>query len=184
MANRESFIDHDRHGRERFVIRTTSRRSSSRTRPSTRELLLAAEDRIMALEDGTVALEDLNQQLQNQFARAQANERRAKEECEQLLARLQGQAEATRRVQDKLEEEKSRSNALEQRLRLMRRTSHDETYRQRYEDALARVESRDEQLRLNEMRLESKTAIIVEQKQVIQELKEHLRRLGYRVVNG
>ena len=174
MANRDSYIDRDRYGRERLVIRTSPRPTSSRARLSTRELLNAAEER-------EAVLMIRNEQLETQLAWAQAHERRAKEECGQLAARLQTQAEATRELRDKLNAEKEKRAELETRVRLMQRTSG-EGYRQRYEALLADMENlraalrdRDETLRLNNMRLESKTQTIVE-------LKGHLRGLGYRVV--
>lgn len=174
MANRNGYIERDRHGRERLVIRTSRRRSSSRTRPSTRELLNEAEEQAEVLAVR-------NQQLESQLAWSQAHERRAKEECSQLAAQLQTQADATRRLQDRLKDEKDRREVSEERLRLMQRTSY-ESYRQRYEEVLVEVDhlrallrEREETIRVNDVRLASKTQTIVE-------LKEHLRSLGYRVV--
>lgn len=175
MANRNSYIERDRHGRERLVIRTSPRRSSSRTRLSTRELLNEAEER-------EEVLRIRNEQLESQLAWSQAHERRAKEDYSQLAAQLHTQADAIRRLQDKLKDEKDKSAALDERLRLMQRTSY-ESYRQRCDDLLVEVESlraalreRDEAIRLNGLRLESKTQMIIE-------LKGHLRSLGYRVVD-
>ena len=173
MANRDRYIERDRYGNERLVIRTSPRPSSSR-RMSTRELLNAAEER----EEVLIIR---NEQLVNQLAWAQAEERRAKEECGQLAARLQAQAEATRQIRDQLNDEKARTAALETRVRLMQRTSG-EGYRQRNEALAADMENmraalrdRDEALRLSNIRLDNKTQTIVD-------LKAHLMRLGYRVV--
>lgn len=174
MADRNAYIERDRHGRERLVITTSPRRSSSHTRLSTRELLNAAEER----EEVLIIR---NEQLENQLAWSQAHERRGKEECTQLAARLQAQIDATRRLQDRLKEEKDKVTDLEERIRLMQRTSY-EGYRQRYEELLvetdslrAAVRQRDELIRVNEVRLSAKTQTIIE-------LKGHLRSLGYRVV--
>jgi hypothetical protein len=175
MTDRNAYIERDRRGQERVVITTSPRRSStSRTRLSNRELLNAAEEReeVLIIRNG---------QLENQLAWAQAQEQRAKEECGQLVSRLQSQVDATRRLQDRLKEEKDKVADLEERMRLMQRTSY-ESYRQRYEDLLLEVDDlraalrqRDDVIRVSEVRLSNKTQTIVE-------LKAHLRSLGYRVV--
>jgi hypothetical protein len=183
MANRNGYIERDRHGRERVVF-TSNRRSSSRTRLSTRELLNAAEER----EEVLIAR---NQQLEAQLSWSQTNESRIQSglqnlvnehyACRNLRAQLQAQVDATRRLQDRLKEEKDKNGALGERIRLIQRSSY-ESYRQRYEETLGEVEilkiglrDRDELLRLNELRLEKKTQLIID-------LKQHLRDLGYRVV--
>lgn len=174
MANRNGYIERDRHGRERLIITSTQRRASSRSRLSTRELLNAAEER----EDVLIIR---NQQLESQLAWSQGHEQRAKSEYNQIVAQLQSQADATRRVQERLQEEKDKSTALEDRVRMMQRTSY-ESYRQRYEDLLLEVEdlraglrSKDEAIRLNGLKLEKRNQLILE-------LKGHLMRLGFRVV--
>lgn len=98
-----------------------------------------------------------------------------------MVSRLQSQVDATRRLQDRLKEEKDKVADLEERMRLMQRTSY-ESYRQRYEDLLLEVDDlraalrqRDDVIRVSEVRLSNKTQTIVE-------LKAHLRSLGYRVV--
>ena len=174
MADRNAFIERDRRGRERLVITTSSRRASSRTRLSTRELLNAAEER----EEVLIIR---NEQLENQLAWSQGHEQRAKEECSQLTARLQIQVDATRRLQDRLKEENDKVTDLEERIRLIQRTSY-ESYRQRCDDLLvevdglrAAVRQRDDIIHANEVRLANKTQEIID-------LKAHLRILGYRVV--
>lgn len=172
MTTRGGYVERDRHGRERLVV-TVSPRSSSRNRLSTRELI-AAEER-------EAVLTARNHHIETQLSWSQAAESRLQNQCDHLAAELKTQVDVTKQLQSLLNEEKDRSASLEGRLRLMQRNSHD-TYRQRYEEVLAEVEDlreglreRDEMIRLNGLRLEKKA-------QMVLDLKEHLRLLGYRVV--
>jgi hypothetical protein len=173
MANRGGYVERDRHGRERLVV-TVNPRSSSRNRLSTRELLRAAEER-------EAVLTARNHHIETQLSWSQAGECRLQNECDHLAAELKTQVDVTKQLQALLSEEKDKSASLEGRLRLMQRNSHD-TYRQKYEEVLAEAEDlreglreRDEMIRLNGLRLEKKA-------QMVLDLKEHLRLLGYRVV--
>lgn len=183
MANRDRYIERDlRSGRERLVIRASPRRSSSRNRLSTVELLNAAEER----EEVLIMR---NEQLRDQLGFVQSQEQRAKEELRQVTARLQSQAEVTRELHDRLDDEKEKTAALEERLRLLQRTNRD-TYRQRFEAAVndvraltAAVDDRDRDIRLKEAQIATKTQTIVQLRQRVHELTNHLRDVGFEVRN-
>ncbi|PSS22099.1 hypothetical protein M430DRAFT_221113 [Amorphotheca resinae ATCC 22711] len=209
MANRTAHIERDRHGRERVVL-TNHRRSSSRTRQSSRELLDEAEKR----EQHLIAR---NQDLQAQLNWAQVNECNTRNEyhrlfarhqdlvndhcqCRDLRAQLQIQTGENRRLEGLIEAEKHEKEALEEKVRLLKRTSL-EGYRQRYEEKARELEILKRQMqeaeelkRLDTLKLVEKSQTILELKerrrldairlegktQLISDLKEHLRRLGYR----
>lgn len=183
MANRDRYIERDlRSGRERLVIRASPRRSSSRSRLSTVELLNAAEER-------EEVLLMRNEQLRDQLGLVQSQELRAKEEVRQVTARLQSQAGVTRELQDRLDDEKEKTAALKERLRLLQRTNRD-SYQQRFEAAVndvriltAELEDKDRILRLNAAQIASKTSTIIQLRQRVLELTDHLRRLGYEVLD-
>jgi hypothetical protein len=119
LVDRSGTWSNDGISRDRLEI--TNPRHTINTRSVQDSLIFREQAEMLALQ---------NQQLESQLAWSQAQERRAKEECIQLVAQLQTQADATRRLQDRLKDEEDRREVSEERLRLMQRTSY-ESYRQR-----------------------------------------------------
>jgi hypothetical protein len=122
-------------------------------------------------------------------------------QCRDLRAQLQIQTGENRRLEGLIEAEKHEKEALEEKVRLLKRTSL-EGYRQRYEEKARELEvlrrqmqEAEELKRLDTLKLVEKSQTILELKerrrldairleektQLISDLKEHLRRLGYRV---
>ena len=96
-------------------------------------------------------------------------------QCRYLRAQLDAQIRETRRVEDKLDDEKDRVDKLTETLRRMK------SYRKKYEEKWNEVEvlqrrllERDDRLRLAETRIADKNKMIIY-------LKNALRARGFRV---
>jgi len=90
-------------------------------------------------------------------------------------------------LQERLADERERTEELKREIRLMRRTSHDGGYRERYEAALSDIAERDELIRLEERRVAERdrtianmTRTIDRRERTIFQMKQCFRELGYR----
>ena len=187
---KKAYIERDRHGRERVIL---ERRGSSSTKPTTNELLDAAEDREVILIAENSALraklsvaERDSWEFRNLTAEYQhlVNEH---QQCRYLRAQLDAQVRETRRIEDKLDDEKDKTeklfdkaDKLTEKIRLMKRATY-ESYKEKYEEKYNEVEilkrrilERDDIIRLGETRIADKNKTIIY-------LKNYLRDHGFRV---
>ncbi|KAG0651234.1 hypothetical protein D0Z07_1883 [Hyphodiscus hymeniophilus] len=174
---RKVYVEEDRHGRKKFVI---ERRGSS-SRSSTAELLEAAEEREASLSAENIALRNRLSvaerdawEFRNLTAEYQhlVNEHH---QCRYLRAQLDAQIRDTRRVEDRLDDEKDRVHKMGETLRRMK--SYKEKYDEKWNEVEVlkrRILERDDILRLAETRIEDKNKLIIY-------LKKYLRDHGFRV---
>jgi predicted RNase H-like nuclease (RuvC/YqgF family) len=102
-------------------------------------------------------------------------------------AQIQALENELRRMQDKFEDEQDKVERLEERIRLMKRTSHDGAgYRQRYEDKAAEadalrraVQDQDGVIRVQQAKIDSRDGLITKRNRQLLYMKEYLRGLGY-----
>jgi hypothetical protein len=101
-------------------------------------------------------------------------------QCRYLRAQLDAQVRETRRVEDRLDDEKGATGKLKEKIRLMKRFTH-ESYKELYEEKCREVDSlkrkiweRDDTIRLDETRMADKNKTIIY-------LKNYLRDRGFRV---
>jgi chromosome segregation ATPase len=201
-GRRYSFIERDRHGRERFVRRRSTSYEHEDT-PSRRDQLEMAEERVQALDSEVNSLQtrlSLEQRnvhiLQQQLQRLNQDHPQArhfqqlyldsKDECSRLDDLLYKEEKKTKKLQEKYDD-------VSEKYRLMKRgiSQHDheaETYRVLYEEKLQEVEvlrarnqEMDEQLRLEQARIEEKNHSIREKNRIISYFREYLRSHGFRV---
>jgi hypothetical protein len=178
---KKAYVERDRYGRERVVIER--RGSSSKT---TAELLDAAEEREALLIAENNALRtrlSVADRDSWEFRNLTAEYQRLAyehQQCRYLRAQLDAQVRETRRVEDKLDDEKAVADKLKDKVRLAKRFSHD-AYRELYEEKCREVEllkrrvlERDDTIRLDEARIADKNKTILF-------LKNYLRDHGFRV---
>jgi len=145
---RTTYIEMDRYGRIRQV------RGRPRSGLTDSELLNVAEEEIRMLRaEGEILLDRLSVAEANTY-KAQNNYRVVCNEHSNCRDRIQT-------VQARLEDEHERNETLQQEMRLLRRTSHHDDYRRRYEEALRELANRDELIRLETRRLADRDRRIV-----------------------
>ncbi|KAF4627082.1 hypothetical protein G7Y89_g11070 [Cudoniella acicularis] len=184
MSNRRgsAYVERDRHGHERLVIR----RSSSRERRSSSRELIEAEERYDALQAEVGRLQTrLSFEQRNAWNLQRENERLSAEHynCHNIQTQLDNEIREVRRLEDLLDDEEKKSERLEEKLRLMKRgltgkREDAEGYRLSYEQKVQEVEvlrvrlaEMDEINRLNEGRLAEKNRALVEKNREITEKK-------------
>lgn len=188
MAFRRSYVERDRHGGERIVIRTRQRRSSttSLNRESLRELLSEAEDREAALLAANERLENDIRRLRRELSAVQESEweqramlvnyqalRQEHSRCGDVRRQLEHKQAELHRVSRKLEKEEEKVEKLEERVRLLRRSSG-YISREQHEEKVQEVE-------LLRARLRERDDTILGKDRRILYLTGYLRSLGYRV---
>lgn len=182
-GNRTTYIEMDRHGKMRQVRGDYRPRSGL----TTTELLNIAEENIRSL-----AAE--NDDLLTRLSRAEESEYNTRNRYQVVVAEhshCRGRSEGLQLKlideRDRNEILKEKNEELKQEIRLLRRTSHQESYKHRYEDTLREISKRDELLRLEEKRVLDRDKRIVALDRVvaardntIYHMKALLRQLGYR----
>jgi predicted RNase H-like nuclease (RuvC/YqgF family) len=202
MSRRYSYIERDRHGRERFV----RRRSTSyehEDRSSRRDQFEMAEQRVQDLDSEVNSLQTrlsveqrnvhiLQQQLQrltqdhSQARHFQQLYLDSKDECAHLNELLYKEEKKTKKLQEKYDD-------ISEKYRMMKRgvSQHDheaEYYRVLYEEKLQEVEllriravEKDERHHLDQARIDKKDESLREKNQTISYFREYLRSHGFRV---
>ncbi|KAH8816448.1 hypothetical protein F5884DRAFT_747943 [Xylogone sp. PMI_703] len=183
MFRRGSFIERDRHGGERIVIRTRRRSSSSSLhhREDLRDILDAAEEREQALLSENERLENDIRRLRRELEISQRNEwkadykllRQEHTRCSELKEKLESKETELVRTKLKLEKEVEKNEKLEERIRLLRRSSGF-IDRDQYNEKIEEIEKLRTKLK------ERDEKIAKEERNVLY-LKGYLRDLGYRV---
>ena len=118
MAPNKAYIERDRHGRERIVIEKKRRGSSTSSRPTAQELLEAAEDREAGLiAENSVLRATLSgaQRDSWEFRNLTSDYQRLVNEhhqCQFLRAQLDAEVREIRRIEDKLDDEKDKTDKL------------------------------------------------------------------------
>lgn len=172
-----------------MVIGRRRGRHSPEPRPTETEDLLIAE--IESLRTRLSFAESSEHRIRNQY-QTLANEHH---HCRNLRAQVAALETELRRIQDKYEDEQDKNERLEERIRLMKRTSH-ESYRQRYAEKVVEVETlrreiqgKNDWIQLEQERLDAKNRTIAERNREISEkdntianMRAYLRQLGYRYV--
>ena len=178
MAPKKAYIERDRHGRERIVIEKRRRGSSTSSRPSTQELLDAAEDREAALiAENNVLRATLSgaQRDSWEFRNLTADYQHLVNEhhqCRFLRAQLDTQVRETRRIEDKLDDEKDKTEKLIHKIHTL--TEKNDKLEDRMEVLRRKILGQDDTIRLAETRIEDKNRTIIY-------LKNYLRNHGFRV---
>lgn len=190
MSRRSFHIEYDSHGRPKIVIGRRHGRHSPEPRTTTNEELLLSE--IESLRTRLSFAESSEHRIRNQY-QTLANEHY---QCRNLRAQVRALENEVRRTQEKFEDEQDKVERLEERARLMRRTSHD-SYRQRYAEKVVELEAlqrelagKDEWIRLEQERLDAKNRTIADRNReisqkdrTIESMRAFFRQLGYRFVD-
>jgi len=178
MSRRSAHIETDRHGRQRLVIGGDRRRSPEPRNTGNEDLLISE---IESLRTRLSFAESNEHRIRNQY-QALANEHY---QCRNLRGQLQALENDIGRIQDKYEDEQDKNERLEERIRLMRRSSV-ESYRQRYEEKVAEAEAlrrkvleQDGYIRVQQTRIAARDQSISKKTSAIIYFKEYLRGLGY-----
>jgi hypothetical protein len=105
--------------------------------------------------------------------------------CQNANAHIQALENDIDRTREKYEDEQDKNERLGERIRLMKRTSHD-SYRQRYEEQMAeiqslrrRVQDQEGQIMVQQTRIADKDRRISVMNRAIVYFKNYLRGLGY-----
>lgn len=130
--------------------------------------------------------------LRTRLSYAESNDHRTRQQyqalanehyhCRNSRAQIQALENENNRIQEKYEDEQDKNERLEERLRLMRRTSHD-GHRQRYEEEIRalrrKVEEQDGEIRIQRAQIASRDQSISTRNRAIIYFKNYLRGLGY-----
>ncbi|KAH6667591.1 hypothetical protein B0J14DRAFT_182338 [Halenospora varia] len=191
MANKRgsggAYIERDRHGRERLVLRRSTSRGRSSERDTTSRELIDAEERYEALQIEVGRLQTrLSFEQRNVWNLQQENQRLANianehHHCGRVRAELEHEIGEKHRVEDDLDDLEKKFEKLEEKYRLMKRglvhkRDDVEGYRQFYEEKVreveilrARLAEADEVTRLHEGRIAEKDRTLLRRNQLITE---------------
>ncbi|RFU25004.1 hypothetical protein B7463_g11337, partial [Scytalidium lignicola] len=189
MSFRRGFWERDRHGGERIIIRARQRRSSGSSlnhRENLRDLITDAEEREAALLAKNERLENDMRRIRRELSILQHSEweqrgilanyqtlRQEHGRCGDLRRQLDHKEAELLRISRKLEKEEDKVEKLEERIRLLRRSSG-YIGRDQYEEKVREVE-------LLRTRIRDKDKTIEEKEERVLYLTGYLRNLGYRV---
>jgi len=174
----KAYIERDRHGRERIVIEKKRRGSTTSSRPSTQELLDAAQDREAALiaeNNGLRATLSGAQRDSWEFRNLTVDYQNLVHEhsqCRYLRGQLDAQIRETRRIEDRLDDEKDKTEKLIEKIHKL--TDKNDKLEERIEVLKRKILGQDDIIRLGETRIADKNKTIIY-------LKNYLRDHGFRV---
>ena len=174
----KAYIERDRHGRERIVIEKKRRGSTTSSRPSTQDLLEAAEDREAALIAENSALRATLSGAQRdswEFRNLTVDYQNLVHEhsqCRYLRGQLDAQVRETRRIEERLDDEKDKTEKLIDKIHKL--TDKNEKLEDKMEVMRRQILAQDDTIRLEEARISDKNKTIIY-------LKKYLRDHGFRV---
>jgi cell division protein FtsB len=185
MAPQKAYIERDRHGRQRIVIEKKRRGSATSSRPSTQDLLDAAirREEELIIENNALRATLSGSQRDSWEHRnltvAYQNLVNEHNHCGYLRAQLEAQVRETQRLEDRLDDEKDKSEKLAHKNHSL--ADKIEKLEDKLHDMRSRIAERDRTIiehediiRLNETRINDKNKVIIY-------LKQYLRDHGFRV---
>ena len=155
-----------------FVTKPRRRNSESMNGANDEERLYAE---ITALRRSLSLAESNEYRIRNQY-QTLANQHN---NCGNLRPQIQALENEVRRLRERNEDEQDNVVRLQERIRLMKRTSHD-SYRDRYEDKAAEVETLKRQLRERDSYIALEETRLASYTRTITNMKRYLNQLGYR----